>query len=472
MYSWSALSTLAILSTALAAPPSSETSSAPAPSPTVPYASNDPNYPRWNPRSNDTVPEPSRGGLGATILGPQNRLLDLQNPDALAPPTTDNGDVPNFKWPFSLSHNQLYTGGWARGQNVKDVPSATDIAAVNMRLEAGAIREMHWHIDAEWAYMLDGHVRVSTVTPDGKVYLADVGRGDLWYFPAGYPHSIQAKNTTKEGAEFLLVFDSGSFSEDSTFLLIDWLAHVPKEVIAKNFQVDSSAFDHIPSRGLFIFPSDPPPPNATDDRVVPNDTPVNYTFPLSQVNGTKSAGGTYKVVDSTTFTASTTISAVEITVEVNGTRELHWHPTEPEWTYFICGEARISVYASSSNARTSDFQAGDIAYIPPTFGHYVENTGNTTLRFLEIFKSGLYRDVSLSQWLALTPPEHVKAHLGVDDATIAKFSRDKQVVVGPAQPAPTYAKSQSLKSQLHTETDSLDAYSPHARILPRGFGEE
>ncbi|KAI6116236.1 putative oxalate decarboxylase/oxidase [Pisolithus sp. B1] len=435
MYSWSLLSTLVVASTALAASPSSETSSAAAPSPTVPYASDDPNYPLWN-LDSDITPEPIRGGLGTTILGPQNVPVELQNPDALAPPTTDNGGVPNFKWPFSLSRNRLQTGGWAREQNINDVPSATDIAGVNMRLEAGAIREMHWHSIAE-------------------VYLADVGPGDLWYFPPGFPHSIQAKNTTEEGAEFLLIFDSGSFSEDSTFLLTDWLAHVPKEVIAKNFQVDASAFDRLPSHELYIFPSEPPTPDVASDMVVPNDTPVPYTFPLSQVNGTKTAGGTYKVVDSTTFTAATTICAAEVTVEAGGMRELHWHPTEPEWTYFISGEARITVYASSSNARTSDFQAGDIAYIPPSFGHYIENTGNTTLKFLEIFKSGmvrlvchgqaantclgLFRDISLSQWLALTPPELVKAHLRVDDATIAKFSRVKQEVVGPAQPASTSA---------------------------------
>lgn len=75
--------------------------------------------------------------------------------------------------------------------------------------------------------------------------------GDLWYFPSGLPHSIQALSS---GAEFLLVFDSGSFNEDATFLLTDWLAHTPKEVLAKNFQVDMSAFDHIPSRELYIFP--------------------------------------------------------------------------------------------------------------------------------------------------------------------------------------------------------------------------
>lgn len=431
MYSWSLLSTLTILSTALAAPASSETSSAPAPSPTVPYASDDPNYPLWNPES-DITPEPIRSGLGGTILGPQNVPVELQNPDVLAPPTTDNGAVPNFKWPFSLSHNRLQTGGWAREQNVNVMPVATDIAGVNMRLEAGAIRELHWHTDAEWAYMLSGYVRVSTVTPDGQVYLADVGPGDLWYFPPGFPHSIQAKNTTEEGAEFLLIFDNGSFSEDSTFLLTDWLAHVPKEVIAKNFQTDISAFDRIPSHELYILPSHPPPADVATDMVVPNDTPIPYTFPMSQVEGTKTAGGTYKVVDSRTFTAATTICAAEVTVEVGGMRELHWHPTEPEWTFFISGEARITVFASSSNAQTSDFQAGDIAYIPPSFGHYIENTGNSTLKFLEVFKSGVFQDISLSQWLALIPHELVKAHLRVDDATIAKFSRTKQEVVGPA----------------------------------------
>jgi len=36
--------------------------------------------------------------------------------------------------------------------------------------------------------------------------------------------------------------------------LQDWLAHVPKEVIAKNFQVNISAFDHIPASELYIFP--------------------------------------------------------------------------------------------------------------------------------------------------------------------------------------------------------------------------
>jgi len=416
----------------IAAPASSQTATSASASPTVPYASDDLNNPLWNDNS-DITPEPIRAPTGATILGPQNIPIELQNPDLFAPPSTDNGAVPNFKWPFSLSHNRLADGGWARQQNVNQMPTATDLAGVNMRLKSGAIRELHWHTTSEWAYVIKGDLRISTVTSDGKVYLEDVSAGDLWYFPPGQPHSIQAKNTTADGAEFLLVFDSGSFSEDDTFLLTDWLAHVPKEVIAKNFQLDVSAFDHIPSRELYIFPGTPPPEDVQSDMVVPNDTPLPFTYALSKVNATQLSGGSMKLVDSRTFKASTTICANEVTVNPGGMRELHWHPTEPEWTYFIEGNARVTSFASQATATTIDFQGGDISYIPPTFGHYIENTGNTTLKFIEIFKSSLVEDISLNQWLALTPPELVKAHLGLDDETISKLSKVKQYVVGPSE---------------------------------------
>ncbi|KAJ7717635.1 putative oxalate decarboxylase/oxidase [Mycena maculata] len=388
----------------------------------------DPNGQLWNSDSRIT-PEPIRGPLGASILGPQNIPVELQNADALASPTTDNGQVPNMKWSFALSHTRLANGGWARQQNVDSMPVATGLAGVNMRLEPGAIRELHWHSTAEWAYMLKGDVRISTVTPDGQVYVGDVTAGDIWYFPSGYPHSLQAKNTTESGAEFLLVFDSGTFSEDSTFLLTDWLSHVPKEVLALNFGLGISAFDHIPAQPLYIFPSSPPPEDVESDLVVPNDTPNPFTFALSNMAGTKKPGGSIKIIDSRAFAVAQEISAVEVTVEVGGMRELHWHPTEPEWTFFISGQARVTIFAASSKARTYNFFAGDVGYVPPSFGHYVENTGSTPLKFLEIFKSNVAQDISLTQWLALTPPDLVKAHLGFSDETIASLSRVKQEVV-------------------------------------------
>ena len=111
-------------------------------------------------------------------------------------------------------------------------------------------------------------------------------------------------------------------------------------------------------------------------------------------------------------------------------RELHWHPNADEWQYYLEGSARMTVFDSSSLARTFDYQAGDVGYVPKILGHYVENTGDSPMRFLALFRSPLYQDVSLNQWLALTPPGLVKAHLNVSDEVIASFSKTKQSVVG------------------------------------------
>jgi hypothetical protein len=86
------LLTTLLASLVTAAPAPSVTSSALTSTPTVPFASDDPNNPLWNPES-AIIPEPIRGSLGATILGPQNIPMELQNSDAFAPPTTDNGNV-------------------------------------------------------------------------------------------------------------------------------------------------------------------------------------------------------------------------------------------------------------------------------------------------------------------------------------------------------------------------------------------
>ncbi|CAE6392127.1 unnamed protein product, partial [Rhizoctonia solani] len=395
---------------------SSSTSTSPSPttdssypSPTVPYASDELNESFLNKFQNE-LPEPIRGSKGAKIIGPQNVDIDRQNPDLLAPPTTDSGSVSNVKWPFSLSHNRVQDGGWARQQNVHSMPIATTMAGVNMRLKAGGIRELHWHITAEWAYVLAGSCRVAVVNAEGQNYIADVYPGDLWYFPPGIPHVLQGLNDTADGCEFLLVFDDGEFSEDSTFSVTDWMAHVPKEVLSKNFKVNASAFDHIPDRQLWMLPSAVPTGSPEEEGVKSPQgvSTLPYTFAASKANSTKVPGGTVKVVDSRTFEVSKTIAMAEVTVEVGGMRELHWHPSQPEWSYFIEGEARITVFAAQGNARTFNYQPGDIGYVPPSFGHYVENIGNTTLKFLEIFNSDKYEDISLNQWLALTPPEMVK----------------------------------------------------------------
>jgi oxalate decarboxylase len=376
------------------------------------------------------LPEPIRDRAGATILGPRNPAREAQNPSGLVPPATDHGTVPNLRWSFADSRMRLEEGGWARQTTVRELRVATEIAGVNMRLKAGAVRELHFHKEAEWAYMLKGQARITAVDRGRKTFLDDVGEGDLWYFPTGVPHSIQGLGD--DGCEFLLVFDNGSFDENETFLLTDWLAHIPKDVLAKNFGVPESAFARIPDHELYIFLAQPPGPvgNLTLDRSG-GEGPVSpwLSHRMLAQEPIRTRGGTVRITDSSNFPAARTISAALVEVEPGGLRELHWHANADEWQYYISGQARMTVYAADGNAATFDYQAGDVGYVPRVMPHYVENTGKTTMRFLETFRSDHYEDSSLRQWLSLTPHELVRAHLRIDESVLANIPPRKAPVV-------------------------------------------
>jgi oxalate decarboxylase len=382
--------------------------------------------------SSNGVPLPIRGDEGALIQGPRNIPLERENPDLLAPPATDHGTIPNLKFSFSEAHNRLLSGGWAREVTARELPVATQLAAVNMRLKPGGIRELHWHKEAEWAFMLSGSARITAIDPQGRNFIDDVGEGDLWNFPAGIPHSIQGLET---GCEFLLVFDDGNFSENETFLITDWFAHTPRHVLAKNFGVPESAFDEIPidvDHERYIFSGEVPGPILPDEVDSPaGPVPQQYSYRLMAQDPVLAAGGRARVVDSSNFPVATTIAAALVEVEPGALRELHWHPNTDEWQYYIAGRGRMSVFASGGKARTFDYRAGDVGYVPFAMGHYIENTGDEPLRFLEMFRSDRFADVSLNQWMALTPPELVQAHLNLDEQTMAALSKSKPLIVKP-----------------------------------------
>jgi oxalate decarboxylase len=376
----------------------------------------------------ESMPQPHRPGHGGTDPGPRNLARDKQNPDMLVPPSTDHGTLPNLRFSFSDAHVRQEPGGWARQVTVRELGVSKDIAGVNMRLNAGAIRELHWHKAAEWAYMLYGTARITAIDAQGRNFIDDVGVGDLWYFPSGVPHSIQGLNP--DGCEFLLVFDDGEFDEDNTFLLSDWLKHTPNEVLSKNFSVPGSAYSQLPDPdNLYMFNANVPGPIDSDKIAGTASVSPTFSHRMLAQPPIKTKSGTVRITDTSLFPASKTISAALVEVEPGGMREMHWHPNADEWQYYIDGQARMGVFAASGQARTFDFQAGDVGFVPFAMGHYVENTGATTLRFLEVFKSSYYADVSLNQWLALTPPELVKAHLRLDDQALAALHKQKNPVV-------------------------------------------
>jgi oxalate decarboxylase len=382
--------------------------------------------------------EPPQGAVNAqknprsaVDPGPQNPTLSRQFPNAFTPPATDVGDLALFWASFNDAPRRIQDGGWARQVTQSDFKVAESIAGVNMRLAAGGVRELHWHQAAEWAFMSYGNCRVTVLDPQGRAYVADVSEGDLWYFPVGYPHSLQGLGP--DGAEFILAFDNGKQSEFNTLLVTDWVAHTPPDVLAENFGVPAETFSKISMNDLWIFQSSLPGPLAADQDVVksPNGPPLNpFTYSLSRGPiARQTKGGTAQIADSHNFKASVTIAAALVTVHPGGMREMHWHPNADEWQYYVKGSAQMTVFNTGPRAVTNNFNAGDIGYIKANFGHYIKNVGDTDLVFLEIFKTDKYESISLSDWLTHTPPAMVAAHFNLTPEEIAEFPHNIPVVM-------------------------------------------
>lgn len=301
-----------------------------------------------------------------------------------------------------------------------------------MRLTPGGVRELHWHKEAEWSYMILGSARITAVDEEGRNFVQDVHAGDLWFFPPGVPHSIQG---LEEGCEFLLIFDDGSFSENSTFSISDWFAHTPKEVLAKNFGLPKHTFDDRPTKEKYMYQSEVPGPLEADQVSSPNGTvPNSFVYHLHQQKHQITPGGSVRIVDSTNFPASKSIAAALVEVKPGAMREMHWHTNNDEWQYYLTGKARMTVYAASGKARTFNYQAGDVGYVPYVHGHYIENIGDETVWFLEIFKSDTFKDVSLEQWMALTPKELVQSNVNINEDIISTLHNNKiPVVKWPAE---------------------------------------
>ena len=121
----------------------------------------------------------------------------------------------------------------------------------------------------------------------------------------------------------------------------------------------------------------------------------------------KTAGGEVRITDSRNFPISKTVAAAHVVIQPGALREMHWHPNADEWSFFIRGRARVTVFASSGTARTFNYVPGDVGIVPANMGHFVENIGDEPIEMLEVFRADEFRDFSLFQWLGETPQRQV-----------------------------------------------------------------
>ena len=373
---------------------------------------------------------------------------------------------------MGMSTNRAGTGknsGWARQQNVNTLPVATEMAGVDMALAPNAYRELHWHSAGEWSYIFNGSCRVTAVNENGEAFVDDLNAGDLWFFPAGsmffgtelyrgitytnlQQFLIQSKLSMKALSFFLYStrvpfqrmiptwFPSFSFAiqEKSSPRTSRPIFRTSITVSTPWYNSTQTCYTNtkpVPSDQLYIFNGTPAPANLSEVRqnitgpsgYLPKNQ--SYTYHLSQQSPYEVPGGSVKIVDPTVFHIASDFSVALFTIAPGAMREIHWHLTSDEWSFFIAGSARLTVFQGPANSRTFDFQAGDVGYVPAVDSHYVENVGAEDVVYMEVLQAPKYTDISVGQWLGLTPPQVVADTLHLPESLISRLSKVKQYII-------------------------------------------
>jgi oxalate decarboxylase len=332
-------------------------------------------------------------------------------------------ELPTFKFALEKSKGRVIGASYGKEATVKQLPISKGMAGVSMKLEPGAMRELHWHATAaEWAFVIDGRVRTTVIDPQGQSETNDFQPGDVWYFPRGHGHVLECLGD--EPTHFILIFDNGYFSEFGTFSISDWFGHVPKDLLAKNFGLPESAFDGFPTEEVYFARGKRPPEPAAAPLGGVKSPPQTHKYSLlAQEPHRVYKGGREWRVDSTSFEISKTITGVILDLDPGALRELHWHPTADEWQYVIQGEISVTLFGAKGRYRTEKLEQGDVGYIPQGYGHSIENVGKQSCRVLIGFNTGVYQAIDLSQWIAGNPLDVLATNFGQPADLFEKFPR-------------------------------------------------
>jgi oxalate decarboxylase len=338
------------------------------------------------------------------------------------------GDPVTFTASLDKSPIKATPGGWARDITTKGLPIATDIAGAHLYLNAGGVREMHWHNSAEWAYVLSGHCQVTVVDPEGEAEVANYAPGDLWYFPKGHAHAIQTIGS--EPCHAILAFDDGLYGEHGTFGLSDWMSRLDAGVLTQALGLPKDAVGGIPAAEVYIRQGDIIGRDSAEARAVQVlDAARTHRFSLmAQQPRVNSPGGTIHVASAEEYPISTTITGVVTKLKAGAIHAPHWHPNANEWHYVAKGRTRVTLFAPDKRMAVAELSAGDCAYIPRGCGHSVQSVGAEDCELVGVLDSNRYSECSLSNWIAKAPRHVLANNLGVPAETFTVVKNGSVII--------------------------------------------
>lgn len=289
-----------------------------------------------------------------------------------------------------LKPQEVAKGGYRIRATKSQFQALEGMSIYKLILHARAIREPHWHANAdELGYCLKGKVIVSLFSDQNTKATFIVSQGETFFIPSGSLHDIE--NIGEETAELILQFSN---QEPEDFGLSSVFGMFSNSVLGNTWHVSSRLFDPMKrsTKSVFVVEQKHPSP-------IPKEAHYSskYHFHLESASPLISnKGGSARVARQDVWPILHRQALYSLFLTEQGMREPHWHPETAELGYVNQGKGKMSILSPSGTVDTYEMEAGDIYFIPKAYPHHIENLGSQDLHLLIFFDRAMPEDIGFT----------------------------------------------------------------------------
>ncbi|MBS1895031.1 MAG: cupin domain-containing protein [Actinobacteria bacterium] len=294
-------------------------------------------------------------------------------------------------------------------------PILERISIRRLVLEPGAVREPHWHANAdELTYCLTGDLLVSVLDNADVFGTFTIGAGEMFHVESGSLHHIE--NVGDAAAELLVVFSHESpvdFSLHASFgAMSDAVlgnAYGLSAADLAKLRRDTTSPDIVAGVGAPVVPDRAGLPDSHKFSVEAVQPTLDYPF------------GSAKLARVQVWPALRHLSMYSLRIETSGMREPHWHPETAELGYVQAGRARMSILDPDGTVDTYYLQPGDVYFVPRAYPHQIEVVGDEPIHFCIFFDQPTPGDIGYRASASAFSRRVLASTFGVTDADLPRF---------------------------------------------------
>ncbi len=301
-----------------------------------------------------------------------------------------------------------FAAGEVRFARTESLPALQGLALAAITMQPRAVRELHWHNNADELTHIRSGSGVAIIFYDGTSAVVPLQPGTLVFFPQGAAHAIW--NASDEPMEMILGFDTAS---PETINFSASLPFVPSQVIAQAGGVEPGAAPFLPTAGIgFAVPLAGEPPAPTGNA-------SEFSTMMAAVDLETFPGGSRRLTSEKNIPRMSGIKTTILTLKPGGTRLPHWHPHMNELAYCLDGRVQMGIIGQDDLEQTAVLSPGDLGFVPLNWFHYLTNVGETEATIVLYHNAIPQGVIDLKDVLAWFPPELLAASFGLDGEAFA-----------------------------------------------------